>query len=279
LSKPLERLAEAGGFMLDLDGCLVLRNGSDETGGRTLPGAAELIEELRARKLPFVCCTNAAGQAPAGYAAAMRALGLPIEDRELITPAVVAAEHLSRKYPRSTVMVLGGEGVTLPLTSSGIAVVGPEAGARADVVLVGPTSELTGRAIQGAADAIRGGAAFLVTSYVPLIAKQSGSVASVSAAIGAGLAHVSGASPSVLGKPSPIVMDAVCARLGVAASEVVVVGDDPALEIELGRRVGAVTVLVLSGIAGPGDVQSLPQERRPDYVFSGVEELLELLRR
>jgi ribonucleotide monophosphatase NagD (HAD superfamily) len=101
----------------------------------------------------------------------------------------------------------------------------------------------------------------------------------VSAAIAAGLAHVSGVTPTVLGKPSPIVMDIVCARLGLQASEVAVVGDDPALEIELGRRVGSVTVLVLSGIAGPDDVAKLPHQHRPDYVLGGVEELLECLRR
>jgi ribonucleotide monophosphatase NagD (HAD superfamily) len=101
----------------------------------------------------------------------------------------------------------------------------------------------------------------LVTSYVPLIPKRSGSVASVSAAIAAGLAHVTGVTPVVMGKPSPLVMRLVRARLGLQPSEIVVVGDDPALEIELGRRSGALTVLVLSGITGAGDVPDLPEGR------------------
>jgi 4-nitrophenyl phosphatase len=114
---------------------------------------------------------------------------------------------------------------------------------------------------------------------VPLIAKQSGHVASVSAAISAGLAHVTGVDPTVLGKPSRLVMDAVAARTGLAPHEVVVVGDDPALEVELGFRCGSTTVLVLSGIARADDLPRLPLERQPDFVLEGVHELLALLRR
>jgi hypothetical protein len=48
---------------------------------------------------------------------------------------------------------------------------------------------------------------------------------------------------------------------------------DPALEIELGRRSGSLTVLVLTGITSACDVERLPADQRPDAVVSGVEEL------
>ena len=50
-----------------------------------------------------------------------------------------------------------------------------------------------------------------------------------------------------------------------------VVGDDPALDIALGRAVGAGTVLVLSGIAAGAE------EQRPDAIVSGLDELLAAL--
>jgi ribonucleotide monophosphatase NagD (HAD superfamily) len=117
-------------------------------------GAAALISELKRRDAGFLCRTNASGRPPEAYAANLRSLGLPIEPRELLTPAVVAAEHLARTRPKATVMVLGGDGVTLPLTRVGLAVVPPEAGTRADALLVGPSRDLSGRALQVAADAI-----------------------------------------------------------------------------------------------------------------------------
>jgi HAD superfamily hydrolase (TIGR01450 family) len=275
----LQRVAQAEGYLLDLDGCLVLRDDAGETAGQALPGAAELIGELRRRGLPFLCCTNASGKPPGGYAASLRVLGLEIEDRQMLTPPAVAAEHISRTRPDAHVMVLGGEGVTIPLVEAGIHVATPTHAARADIVLVGPVRELKARDLQAAADAIRAGAAFMVTSYVPLIPKRSGSVASVSAAIGAGIAHVTGIDPIVMGKPSTIVMEVVQRRLRLNAGEIAVVGDDPALETELGRRAGSMTALVLSGITTADEVQRLPETRRPDVVLSGVDELCALLRR
>jgi ribonucleotide monophosphatase NagD (HAD superfamily) len=51
-----------------------------------------------------------------------------------------------------------------------------------------------------------------------------------------------------------------------------VVGDDPALDIALGRAVGAGTVLVLSGIVD--GVAELPAAQRPDAVIQNLNELL-----
>jgi HAD superfamily hydrolase (TIGR01450 family) len=267
------------GFVLDLDGCLVLRDDSHETAGRLLPGAPELLVELREQGLPFVCCTNAAGKPPGEYAKGLRALGLQIADDELITPAVVAAEHLTRGVNEPRVMVAAGRGVTEPLFAAGIKIVPPDAGEHADVVLVGPASELSARTLQVAAETITAGAAFLVTSYVPLIPKGSGHVASVSAGFAAAIAHVSGTTPTVVGKPSPLVMEAVSRRMQLDPSEVVIVGDDLTLEIELGRRTGSLTVLVLTGITGAADLEGLRPELRPDIVLRDVEELCALIKR
>ena len=268
----------ARGFVLDIDGCLVLRDASGETAGRTLPGAADLISELRQRELPFLCCTNASGKVPADYAASLRTMGLPIADEELITPAVVAAEHLAAAMPDARVIVIGGHGVTAPIRDQGITIVPPEPGTHADAVLVGPAPELSASALQVAAEAVRDGAAFFVTSHVPLIPKGSGNVPSVSAAFGAAIAHVAGAAPTVLGKPSPLVMESVCRRMRLAPGEIVIVGDDPALEIELGHRSGSPTVLTLTGITHVSDVGRLPPEQRPDVVVRDTAELCDLLR-
>ena len=52
------------------------------------------------------------------------------------------------------------------------------------------------------------------------------------------------------------------------------VGDDPALEIFMARRGGAMSVAVRTGVWGQGDVTQLPAAHRPDHVVQGVAELL-----
>jgi ribonucleotide monophosphatase NagD (HAD superfamily) len=53
------------------------------------------------------------------------------------------------------------------------------------------------------------------------------------------------------------------------------VGDDPALDIALGRAVGAGTVLVLGGIVT--DAATLTAAQRPDAVVDSLAELLAAL--
>jgi 4-nitrophenyl phosphatase len=274
----LERLVSAERFIFDVDGCLALGATPGGQGGRAVPGAPELLRELKRRGARIVCATNGSGRPPEAYAAGLREHGLPIDDTEMLTPPVVAAEHLARDRAGATVMALGPDGVVTPLERAGIVLVAAERGARADVVLAGPVARIDADAFQAAAQAVWAGAELIVTSYVPAIPVRGGRVASMSAAIGAALAHVTGVVPTVVGKPSPLVGEVAAARMGCRVDELVVVGDDPALEVALGRAVGAATVLVLSGIASEGDVARLPELHRPDVVVRDVGDLLAALR-
>jgi HAD superfamily hydrolase (TIGR01450 family) len=273
----VKRLAQSRAFIFDVDGCLVLGDAPGGIGGHAVPGAAQLISELKRRGARLLCCTNGSGRPPEAYAASLRGHGVPIEDEEMLTPPVVAADWLARERAGATVMVLSGEGVTEPLRRAGVTVVAPEPGVRADILFVGPVRELTATQVQAAADTIWAGAEFLVTSYAPAIPGRHGRFASTSAAAAAGLAHVTGAEPTIVGKPSPLVVDVATGRLGCAAEEIVVVGDDPTLDIAVGRVAGAATVLVLSGIVGAEEVVALPEPHRPDAVIDDVGELLAAL--
>jgi NagD protein len=274
----LAKLLQARHFVFDVDGCLALGASPGGQGGGALPGAPQLLTALKERGARFVCATNGSGRPPEAYAAGLRAHGLPIDDEEMLTPPVVAAERLARERIGARVMVLGGDGVIEPLRRAGISTVAAEGGAPADVVLVGPVARLEPEHFQAAARAIWAGARFLVTSYVPTIPVRDGRLASMSAAVAAGLAHVTGATPEVVGKPAPAVVEVARARMGAAGDDpLVVVGDDPALDIALGRAVGAGTVLVLSGTVGAADVAALPPAQRPDAVVAGVSDLLAAL--
>jgi NagD protein len=90
----------------------------------------------------------------------------------------------------------------------------------------------------------------------------------------AALAKATGARPRIVGKPSRASVREVSERLGVAPESLVVVGDDAALDVALGRLAGAHTILVRSGISGSEDLGRLPPSRRPHEVVDGVADLL-----
>jgi HAD superfamily hydrolase (TIGR01450 family) len=268
----------ADAFVFDVDGTLVLSEDPNTGGGvRAMPGAGEVLRLLRARKKRFACFTNGTGQVPAALAAKLRGAGLEVDDAEVLTPASVAAQHIRLRYPAEPVLAFGTAGVLEPLRDAGVATVGLEDAEQARVVLIGADPHFDYEKLTAACRAVWAGAELLVTSMAPYFASSGGRLPSTSGAIAAGIRHVTGAAPVVVGKPSALVLEVCAGLLQVAAHELAVVGDDLRLEIKMARQCGARSVLVLTGTSSAADVLDVPETERPDLVVPDVGGLLEYL--
>ncbi len=282
-----ERLASAKGFIFDMDGTLVL--GDRVNHGLTpLPGAAAMLAWARDRSLPYVVFTNGTNRAPAHFAAVLREAGLDVPDDRMMTPASSAVVMLTRRGCKR-VMVLGGPGLTEPLTAAGIEVVpalpdgsrpaGPSGQAHAvDAVLVGWFREFTMAHLEAACDAVWSGAALYSASQTPFFATAGGRALGTSRAICAMITSVTGCRLTVVGKPSLDALRAASVRLGVPARHLVVVGDDPLLEVPMAHRGRALAVAVQTGLSGPDAYDRLPPGKRPHLHLRDVGELLALCR-
>lgn len=261
-------------FIFDVDGTLVLADDPGTGGGiHPLPGAREVLRHLRARGRRFAAFTNGSGQTPRAAAAKLRAAGLDVADAELLTPAVVAAEHIGATYPGAGVLAFGTEGILQPLIDADIPLLSMEEAKHAKVVLIGADPDFTYDKLVAACRAIWSGAALLVASMAPYFASRNGRMPSPSGAIAAGIRHVTGVEPTVVGKPSPLVLDTAARRVGTTPNELVVVGDDLRLEIRMAREAGAFSVLVFSGTSKPKDLEAT-EELRPDLAIQAVGDLL-----
>ena len=273
-----DTLQPADAFVFDVDGTLVLSEDPNTGGGmRAMPGAAEVLRVLRERGKSFACFTNGTGQLPAGLAAKLRGAGLEVDDAQVLTPASVAAWHIRLRYPEEGVLAFGTAGVLEPLRDAGVRTVGLENAEKARVVLVGADPNFDYEKLTAACRAVWAGAELLVTSMASYFASSGGRLPSTSGAIAAGIRHVTGASPIVVGKPSPLVLEACARLLEVGAEELVVVGDDLRLEIRMARQCAAQSVLVLSGSSTAADLVEVPDAERPDLVVPDVGGLLEFL--
>ena len=85
------RLDDVKGFVLDVDGTLVHRDGEDV---HVLPGAREVLERIRASGRPLALFTNGSHIPPAGFAAGLRDAGLDVADDELLTPLTSVRTYL-----------------------------------------------------------------------------------------------------------------------------------------------------------------------------------------
>ena len=266
--------AAVRGVVFDVDGTLLLGNRS--LGGyEVLPGAIEVLSALKARHMPFALLTNGSAYPPAEQAAKLRAVGLPVDDAQLITPSGIAADHLRRRGIRR-VLVLGSVGVGQALREAGIETVYTgEAGAtEVGGVFVGWHPECRMQDIETACQAIWSGAELCVASDVPFFATREGRSIGYSFAITAAIRRLTRAPMTLTGKPSVRALRFAARRLGVPVRALAVVGDDPIVEILMARRGGATALAVTTGTTSREEWARQERLRRPHGILGDLREVL-----
>lgn len=275
----LQALRAARGFVFDMDGTLVL---GDKASGdhKALPGAAELLALLRRRGVPYQVFTNGTARTPQWYANSLRHAGLDIRDEEMMTPSTAAAHYLKSKGA-GRILALGREPVWRPLADLGLEVhETPGDGGRYDAVYVGWFKDFTYADLEAAANAIWGGAVLTTASNVRFFAAAGGRAIGSSFMINAMLSSLCETEPLVLGKPSQDALQVALARMGIqgaSARDLVVVGDDPELEMHMANAGGALSVAATSGFLTKADFERQPPAKRARLIVSGAAELAALL--
>ncbi len=268
------QLRPVKGFLFDLDGTLVLTDRSF-SGYQVLPGAVEILSELKARSVPFVVLTNGTHYPPSEQAPKLRTVGLPISNEALLTPSSVAADLMPRRGVKR-VLVLGTPGVGEPLAQAGLETVFPndEATDRVDAVYIGWHPDCRMKDIEAAAKAIWNGAELYVASDVPFFATAGGKSMGYSYAIAAAVRRITRAPMTLTGKPSLHALRFAAKKIGISVSKVGVVGDDPLVEMIMARRGGAVGFGVTTGMSKADDWAKQPAGKKPHRVLRSLGELL-----
>ncbi|OYX94175.1 MAG: haloacid dehalogenase [Novosphingobium sp. 16-62-11] len=257
-----------------MDGTIAL--GDSKSGGhRALPHAIAVLEALKASGTPYVVFTNGTAKPPAVYANSLRNAGFPVEDGQMLTPSTSAAVWLDSVGARK-VRVLGNAGCAAPLIDAGLDVVSPsEEADGVDAVYTGWFREFDFNALEAGCHSLWNGARLVTASHVPFFATENGRAIGASFPINAMLTAMTRKRPRILGKPSKVAFDTAMKVLGLprsAAKDMVVVGDDPALEMRMANAVGAMSVGLATGIMG-SDV-ALPEKDRPTVLLNDLEPLL-----
>jgi 4-nitrophenyl phosphatase len=275
-----ERIQNASGFIFDMDGTIAL--GDAASGGhKALPFATETLAAIRARGTPFRVFTNGSAKPPAAYAASLRSAGFDVRDEEMMTPSSSAAIWFVKKGI-SRVRVLGNDGVGAPLADVGITVIGPSEKANGvEAVYTGWFREFTFPDMEAACESVWDGAILTTASHVPFFATATGRAIGASFAINTMITSLTGKRAKVLGKPSRIAFDAAARAMGLgpaAAKSIVVVGDDPGLEMRMANGAGAVSIGMTTGLMKRDTVDALSPAETPMALLDSLEPMLKALR-
>ncbi len=273
----LARIRDASGFVFDMDGTIAM--GDSTSGGhKPLPYAVELLEVLKARGTPYVVFTNGSAKSPAAYAASLRQAGFPVADGQMLTPVSSAADWLVRKGI-GRVRMLATPAGSAPLAASGIELIGPsEPADDVAAVFTGWFREFDFAALEAACDSLWRGAELITASNVPFFATATGRAIGSSFAINAMLTAMTGKRARVLGKPSRVALDVAARAMGLpasAAKRLVVVGDDPALEMRMANSAGALAIGLTTGMMK--NTEGLAERDRPAVLLHSLQPLLAAL--
>lgn len=274
----VEKIAQARGFIFDMDGTIALGNAASGQ-HEALPGAVELLARLRRRGTPFRVFTNGTAKPPTAYARGLRAAGFDLADEEMMTPSTSAAIWLEQQGLRR-VRMLGDPGTEIPLVEQGIEVIGPSDKAQVDAVYTCWFRGFTFPDLEAACQSVWDGARLTTASHVPFFATATGRGIGSSFAINQMIASLTGKRARVLGKPSRVALDVAMGAMGLprsAAAQMVVVGDDPALEMAMARKAGAIGIGMTTGLMQPGTVHTLPPGQQPHAVIDRLSAITEAL--
>jgi 4-nitrophenyl phosphatase len=274
----LKKIAAASGFIFDMDGTLAL--GDSSSGGhRALPYAIDLIAAIKARHIPLRVFTNGTAKPPALYAQSLRNAGFRIDDEEMMTPSSSAAAWFVQRKIK-TVRVLGNEGVMAPLRDAGIRVVSPSSPATVvEAVYTGWFREFGFADLEAACNDVWNGARLTTASNVPFFATATGRGIGSSFAINAMIRALTKKQALVLGKPSRIAFDVACRTMhitGEAKKRVVIVGDDPALEMRMASACGVTGIGMTTGLMQRDTIDRLRTPERPTALLDSLKPLLDI---
>jgi len=242
--------------VLDIDGVLV-------RGSAPVPGAAEVVRELR-RRGRVLYLTNNSTLTREAHATRLASLGIPAEAEQVLSSGFSAARYLSERG-MDRVHVVGERGLIEELRGHGIEV---SAEGGCDAVVVGLDRSFTYARLAEALVHLQAGAELVATNRDSTLVTEHGRVPGAGAIVAA-VEAASGKKAVLAGKPSMLMGRLVLEKLGCAPEDALLIGDSISTDIAMGRALGMQTVLVQADRRGDAG--------GAEHVITSLRQLLELL--
>jgi 4-nitrophenyl phosphatase len=230
-------LGELRGFAFDLDGTIW-------EGPHLLPGAAELIHDLRSAGIGVVFASNCSRSGAAVLSRRLAELGITATPAEILTPFDLVGGEVRRRLGAVPVLVIGTTQLATVLAASGHTPVPVDGWEQAKAVVVGVDTDFNYDRLRAAARAVASGAAFFAVNLDARFPVGPGDFDPGCGSLAEAIAVASGARPIAIGKPERTLFRTAIERLGYPGHQVAMVGDSTSSDIEGGRAAGMFTIWI-----------------------------------
>lgn len=285
LTEPASQLLDnVDVFIFDCDGVIW-------RGDSVIDGIPATLEKLRAlgKKVFFV--TNNSTKSRKGYKKKFESLKLDVEPEEIFSSSFAAAAYLDQtKFKESgkKVYVVGEVGICEELDLIGVpwsggpndegkvATMGPgdkvEHDSNVGAVVVGFDRHVNYYKIQYAQLCINEnpGCEFIATNLDAVTHLTDAQEWAGNGSMVGAIKGCTGKEPIVVGKPSPLMIDYLCDKLGLEKDRICMVGDRLDTDVLFGTDNGLKTCLVLSGVTTEEKLLSEENKITPDYYADSI---------
>jgi arabinose operon protein AraL len=257
------------GFIFDLDGTVY-------RGDSLIAGADRVIRLLRERGGKVVFLSNKSIEAREDYASKLTRLGIPTQPDEVINSTFVMTNYLKKIAPRGRLFVVGETPFIEELKRGGFKIT--EEPKEIEDVVVAFDRTFDYRKLNIAYQAIKLGAHFVATNPDRTCPVEGGEIPDCAGMIAAIEAVTEKKVEAIVGKPSPIMIQAVLDVLGLRPEDCILIGDRLETDIKMGKDSGIATGIVLTGVT---DEETLKRVKhtpdQPDFVFQSIADVENLL--
>jgi NagD protein len=248
-------------WLMDMDGVLVTEQSA-------IPGANEFLTRLRELSLPFLVLTNNSIYTQRDLAARLSRSGLDVPEESIWTSALATAQFLDDQRPGGTAFVIGESGLTTAMHDHGYTMTERDP----DYVVLGETRTYSFERITQAIRLVAAGARFIATNPDNVGPTPDGPLPATGS-VAALISRATGVDPYYVGKPNPLMMRSALNAIEAHSETTAMIGDRMDTDIVSGLEAGLETVLVLSGVTTPGEVEGYSY--RPSRIVDSVADLVE----
>lgn len=245
-------------YLIDLDGTMY-------RGDERIEAAAEFVEQLYQRDIPYLFLTNNSAKTKEQISGKLTGMGIRSTPDHVFTSGMATANYIKQQKAGARCYVIGEEGLVNAIQKEQLQVT-EEA---VDFVVVGIDRKITYEKLAIATLAVRNGASFLSTNSDIAIPAERGLVPG-NGAITSVITVSTGQEPIFIGKPERIITEQALKVLGTAKEETLMVGDNYHTDILAGIHAGIDTLMVFTGVTPYTDYPNL--ETKPTYHVRNLAE-------
>lgn len=250
-------------FLLDMDGTIYL-------GNELIEGAREFLDTLKKKNIKYLFLTNNSSKNKDKYVEKLNVLGIEANREDVFTSGEATTIYLNGLKKGAKIFLLGTKDLEDEFERAGFTLV-KERGKEIDFVVLGFDTTLTYEKLWIACEYIAEGVNYIATHPDFNCPLEGGKFMPDTGSMIELIKASTGKIPTVIGKPSSHIINAITIKYKLNKEELAMVGDRLYTDIRTGLDNGLTSILVMSGETNEAMLRETIY--KPNYIFKSVKEL------